>query len=173
MDKADTTAPGRDGMDRERRLDGEPESATPVAVGRRGFAGRLGLVALATATVAAPGCLSSPPGATGPRTPPTGGARPTATADGGAASLRVGPLEFAEDDDGGLVVSGTVVNEGSSARSATVVVAVTVDGEETTRETAVSVEAGSETAFSVAFESVTLDEFDRGADLSVNLTPTS
>lgn len=127
-----------------------------AAVKRRAL---LGLLAAASA-----GCSGSVPGATGPRTPPPPGERTTARPDG----VSVESWDFEETDGGALRVFGTLRNPGDSRRTATVVVTVTVAGEDHTRRSEVTVPAGGTAEFGVAFD-VRYEAFTRDGSINLEL----
>lgn len=112
------------------------------------------------------GCLGSAPGATGPRRPPAapeGQPRATPT----RPDVYVKTFDFGANDDGSLRVFGEVGNRGAAERIARVTVAVTVNGETSTRETNVAVPPGSAASFEVDFE-VTESAFLDGGEIDVS-----
>lgn len=122
--------------------------------------------AAAIAAALGGGCLADLPSATGPRSGPTPSSTPGTP--GTPAGSSVTDVDVETTDDGRLRVVATVRNRGSTARTARVVVTVTVDGETSSRETTVSVPAEETATASVAFD-VTFDEFSGDGSVSARV----
>ena len=135
------------------------DAAGVVPMKRRGV---LTLIAGAGA-----GCLSNPPGATGPRNPPSEPANdPRKTAR--ASALTIATFDVEEADDGRLRVFGTVENSAGSTRVARVQAVVTADGERAERTVEVDVPPGGSADFDVVFE-VSYAAFTKRGNLDLNL----
>jgi hypothetical protein len=113
------------------------------------------------------GCVGRLPRATGPRNPPDPPAdQPRTTPD--RPDLTVATFDFEAGDDGALRVFGSVENRGDARRTGTVRVTVDVGGEEFVRETAVTVDSGSTTEWTVTFD-IAYDRFAGGGGISVSV----
>lgn len=123
----------------------------------------LGLVGLAFAA----GCVSNPPRASGPRTPPTPG-EPTAT-EGSGSTLAVTDQGVEAADDGHLRVLVTVTNRSGTDGAGTLVVVVSIDGERTERRREVTVPGDDVREAVVDFETVAYDDFSGGGSLQSRL----
>ncbi|KAB1196189.1 MULTISPECIES: transcriptional initiation protein Tat [Haloferax] len=123
----------------------------------------LGLVAVGLSS----GCLSGLPTATGPRNPPEAPAgEPRQTPE--IPPVRIATFDFESTDDGRLRVFGDVVNDAGSERTVTVRVRVTVDGDESIRDTDVTVPSGETASFGVVFP-LEYDTFASGGELDVTI----
>jgi hypothetical protein len=118
--------------------------------------------------VAAPlglgGCLGDLPGATGPRGPPEP-AEPSPSAGG---EPTVADLDVEPTDDELLRVVATVRNPRDATVTPTVVVRVTVGGEEFVRRTPVEVPARDEADATLDFD-VTFADFSANGNVSASL----
>jgi hypothetical protein len=116
------------------------------------------------------GCLSNPPGSTGPRTPPRGGTPPPEPgSDGRSGDLRVASFDFEEADDGRLRVVGRVANDGVNQRTVTLVITVRTDAGEVVERPQVTVEANSEAPFSVVVSDIGFEQFQADGELDIEL----
>jgi hypothetical protein len=112
------------------------------------------------------GCLSNPPGATGPRQPPK--EPEEGPRDEPSRDVRIDQFDFEETDDGLLRVFGTVVNSSDVERVATVKAIVDASGEHFERTTDVTVPANGEAEFGVVVE-VEYDTFAKNGRVNVEL----
>ena len=111
------------------------------------------------------GCLRRLPRATGPRGPPDAPAAQPRESFGG---LEITNWDYGEANDGRLRVFGSIENTGSVESTATVLVNVSVEGEEYSRTTDVSVPAGETSSFDMVLDP-TYDAFVRRGSISVEL----
>ena len=126
-----------------------------------GIAGLTGLVG---------GCVDAA-APSGPRNPPSEGdaTSPDPTdPDEGPRSFRIGDWDFFESDDGTLLVTATVINDGSSERSGTLVASVALDDEtvEGTTDVTVPPEETIDVEVPVA---VSFERFDVAGSLWLDL----
>mgnify|MGYP000409832747 CR=1 FL=1 len=108
------------------------------------------------------GCSSTPPQATGPRTPPT----PSEPTESGDRSLRVADLAVEEADDGHLRVLATVRNPTDAELTRTLRIRVSVDESRTARRRSVTVAANGEREVAFDFETVGYDDFSGNGSLN-------
>ncbi|MFB6092587.1 MAG: transcriptional initiation protein Tat [Haloquadratum sp.] len=113
------------------------------------------------------GCLGTAPRATGPRHAPDAPAgQPRQTPR--RPTLTIGTFDFEATDGGRLRVFGTIANHGPVQRTATVRVTVTVDGDESVRETSVTVGPDATAEWTLTVD-VAYEAFTRNGSLSVVL----
>lgn len=123
--------------------------------------------AVVAAAFALAGCLRNPPGASGPRMPPTappGGAGPATP----SSVLSVSTFDAEAGESGDLRVVGTVTNRGDGRRTGTVEATVTVGGETRTRSTRVTVAAGGEARFEIPFD-VAYESFESDGSVRISV----
>ena len=121
------------------------------------------LRALAAVPALLGGCLSGLPGATGPRSGPTPDGTP-----GGQTGVVVEDIDVEPTDDDRLRVLATLRNRDPEPTDATVVVTVTVAGEETVREATVRVPGQGTVETSVEFDAA-FDEFSGDGSVSARV----
>jgi hypothetical protein len=109
------------------------------------------------------GCLSNLPTATGPRSGPTPDGTP-----GERTGVVVADVDVEPTADDRLRVLATLRNRGPEPTDATVVVTVTVAGEESVRESTVRVPGGATVETSVAFDA-TFDAFTGDGSVSARV----
>jgi hypothetical protein len=124
------------------------------------------LAALPLASLA--GCLSGLPRATGPRNPPDETRSPTGGASGSGDVVSVSSTTVEESEDGRLLVTGEVRNLSDARAVRTVVVEATVDGDEYSGSTEVTVPGDGTATFSVVVP-VEYGRFNDGGSLDVGL----
>lgn len=158
------TGPGDGGRRRGRLIAGARQ---PRSMKRREASRTL---AALVGTVLGAGCLSNPPGATGPRTPPRGGTPPPEAPRGGSpADLRVVAFDFEEAENGRLRVVGRVANDGVNERTVVLVITVRTDEGEVVERPQLTVDAGSEAAFGVVVSDVGFEQFQADGELDIEL----
>jgi hypothetical protein len=115
-------------------------------------------VLLGTLPFALSGCLSSLPGPTGPRNPPTEPADdPREQAE--EKPLVVSDFDFSRADSDALAVVLTVTNRTDVERVGTVTVTLSLDGETSERTTEVTVGGDSDAETELVFEEIRFETF--------------
>lgn len=111
------------------------------------------------------GCLGSLPRATGPRKPPEA---PEGGPDPSGDALSIESWDYGETEGGSLRIFGRVQNTGGTEATATVAATVTVDGDEHTNSTDVTVAAGGTAEFELRFD-VSYEQFQQNGAISIEL----
>ncbi len=121
------------------------------------------LCALAALPALLSGCLAGLPRASGPRSGPTPDGTP-----GGEGGVTVADVDVEPTDDDLLRVVVSVGNRGAGRTAARVVVTVDAGGDESVRQTTVSVPAGGTATARVEFET-TFDAFSSNGSVSARV----
>lgn len=128
---------------------------------------RRGVLTAAAAAMFA-GCLGERP-PTGPRDPPSAEApSESASTTTEPPGLRLVDRDFAEREDGTLLVEAIVTNTAEEERTGTLVVTAATAAEETTETRDLAVDPGAEIDVAVGFE-LSYAEFINGGSLAIDI----
>jgi hypothetical protein len=112
------------------------------------------------------GCLSNPPGATGPRRPPK--EPESGPREEPARDVRIDQFDFEENNEGTLRVFGTVVNERDAEQNVGVRAIVDASGDQYERTGYVTVPPNGEAQFVIDVD-VEYDKFAKNGRVNVEL----